>query len=247
MQTQQENLERAMNYVRRDGLLTAPVCFLTIEDGGPFIYTSAADFMARNFVTAAEVCEVSEGKPAVFGGRDKPAQYMSKIMMTLFTGNIVGWDRYRANLLTLRNESNIKFYPIPRPSQKEKDWPSEATQAIGLSLNEYLAKCQIDRPAIIYEKNREAFDGNRLYIVLGAKNEWCRFLTTYVYQGAFPDDTRADANRKYRLYYNADKSFAFACFNSFRPGIFDDDVVEFANIIRPLVDERVRGRINMEL
>ena len=117
MQTQQENLERAMNYVRRDGLLTAPVCFLTIEDGGRFPeYTSANDFMARNFQLEYEACEVAEGKPSEFKGKDTPVRYMSKIMMLIYAGKMDGCEHYRASQLTLRNESNIKFYPLSLPS-----------------------------------------------------------------------------------------------------------------------------------
>lgn len=242
---QTANLEKAMRYVRRDGPLTAPVCFLTIDDGCNWSCDPAGEFTDKSFPPEAEVREDSVRKPTDFDPVDKPSQFMSKLMMTLFGSNADGWQKYRDQLLCLKNELNIKFYPIARHGTS--DWQSQVGEAIGLSNKKYAAHCQNIRPAIIHGKYKAAFEGKRLHIILGARNEWFSFLNRFVYAGELSCEPYNDAEEKmkYAIYRTKEGRLAFAYFDVFRRGITIDDVSIFCDIVRPLVDPDIVSQIDI--
>jgi len=234
MQEQQDRgsvlrLGQVMNYVRSDGPVDAPVCFLTIEDGGRFTFESVDDFMGRCFCPANESWERTPECTEKFG---KPGQFMAKIILALCCESIEGWRQYRDGSLHARSETNIKFYPIPRRNTRE--WKPVFSEAIGLSMAEYLARCWTERPQIIFRKLTKMFHADRLHLILGAKLEWVAFLRHYVYPDASPCVAPRDSRgrTRYAIYCRADETLAFACFDIFRPGCRNDDILEFAATLR---------------
>jgi len=242
---QAANLDKAMNYVRMDGPLNAPVCFLTIEDGGSLPCNTAEEFMSKSFPPEGEAWKGTDGKPIDINPVDKPAQFMSKLMMTIFGNNMDGWQNYRDHLLCLRNELNIRFYPIARHGTAE--WQAQVRDAIGLSNRKYAAHCQEMRPTIIHTKCRTAFEGKRLHIILGARSEWIDFLKRFVYSGELTCEPCHDSEQKmkYAIYRQSDKRLAFAYFDVFRRGITITDIPEFADILRPLVDLEISKQVDI--
>ena len=236
------HLERVMNYVRRDGPLTAPVCFLTIEDGGRSHYESVDDFVEKSLRPDSEVWERTTIKTELFG---KPGQFMAKLMLAIFTGSLDGWQRYRDGSLHVRNEANVKFYPIPRRGKTE--WQEVFSDAIGLSEREYIAQCRAKRPIVIYKRWEPLFQADRLHLILGAKAEWTEFFRMFLYTDALPSASVVDARgrTKYAIHRQPNESLAFGYFDIFRPGCRNDDARDFADALRPYLSDDLKRRVEM--
>jgi len=237
-------INEVMKFVRCDGDSTAPVCFLTIEDGGEFWTTP--DRTIENFRKAFQgnpvwVHSGDVSKMEKFG---KPGQYMAKLMLSIFGGTVEQWQEYSPKLHK-NNECNIKFYPIG--GRRQTDWCPEFSDALGWTRNEYLEQCRAQRPEIIASTYPKAFNGKQFHIILGAKSEWCAFLKQFCYKGEVGVQQYKNDSGKlmYETYFEGG-ALVFAYFPIFRWGIKDQEIRDFGGLVGRHLREAVRRRVSVD-
>ncbi len=174
-----EEIEKVMQFVRIDGLATAPVCFLTIEDGGELEQEEFVDYITGN----PNWIPTEIDRPLTQKNTGVPGEFISKIMTFAF-GDLCGvdndWRDYRAKRLYSSNECNIKYYPIGR--RNTSIWPEWLSKKLGISASEYVVQCLAERPEILSKKCKHYSSGERLFIVIGARDEWSYVLRKYIFQ-----------------------------------------------------------------
>lgn len=228
-------LERVLQFVRLDGSEIAPVCFLTIEDGGNW-KDLTADKFKDYFATTP-----SQQAPQGTSDTGKPGKIISKLMLALFSDppvqSLDNWRIYHNDTLYRRNECNIKFFPIGRPNQGF--WDPIFSEVIGLDDAEYERVCRQRRPEVIQKRYPLAFDGSQIHIVLGALEDWKLVLDPA------GEALITEPRTAHWQMFKRDSQLAFAAFNIFRYGISDADCLAFAQELQPFVPEPVRMRVRL--
>ncbi len=232
-------LNTVINYVRRDGPQTAPISFLTIEDGGELRPESFEQYIT----TEKPIWEPTEAHPEVKVG--KPGMLIAKIMSSISTGKIDGWRAYQ-DMIYICNECNIKFYPIGR--QVQCKWYKEFTELLGIDSQKYLELCKQKRPQIIFDSCPYAFNRDQFHIILGSRDEWMDFLRQYVYRDHLQPVPGPLAKRgpTYELYENDDRELQFCYFNVFRWGITNAEILDFGIKIAEKIPHSIRDRIDRD-
>lgn len=230
-------LESVINYVRRDGPQTAPICFLTIEDGGELEPKSLEHYIQFE----NPVWEPCEPHPDVKVG--KPGILIAKIMTSLVKGKVDGWRTYR-DFIYICNECNVKFYPIGRRTQQ--NWHREFTALLGVDSQQYRELCKQKRPKVILDSCSRVFNHDQFHIILGSRDEWESFLKDGVY-GKHIQSSPGPLAKKgftYELYKNDDGTLQFCYFNVFRHGITNAEISDFGVNIATQIPQSIRKRIN---
>jgi hypothetical protein len=226
-----------LNFIRRDGLIEAPILFLTIEDGEGL--HSSAEFM-KYFADD----EVWEPKCRNEKYKGKPGQIISKIVVGTFLGNLNEWREYR-KYLYINNECNIKYYPIAR--KKTEEWKEYYTDLTGLSRDQYLALCDKRRAAIIWEKYRSLFDSEKFIIILGGFAKWGYFLNKYVYKEVSLKGQGEEADEKgktkWSFYLDNKGKLLYSYFNMFRWGLKNDDILDYCKKLIEYIPSDIKPHI----
>ncbi len=236
-----------MQYIRIDGPSTAPMCFLTIEDGGDF-WMNEEPHTQERFNTI--ISQSGEWHPSATelrkklserGKLGKPGVVIPKIVVGMRDGSLARAADYRSRLLYRCNESNLKYYPLGRPNQKT--WYPEFSEYLGISEYDYLDLCKTVRPSIIADRYKSISDSGGLFIILGAKVEWISTLAKLNEQADDKIDfyasestpVKSDAKRtSYELYFSKNGRLIFAYYGMFVHGQTDENVLRFAKRIREL-------------
>ena len=212
--------DKLMEFIRRDGQRDAPVMFLTIEDGGK--HETIADL--DKTLDSDGVWEPASREPLNLG---KPGTIISKIMVGLLsgTGSLNGWKEYRDEQLYVKNEMNLKFYPVARPNAST--WNKELAEYTGLTNNEYVQKCRQRRPEIISQQYQESINEAQLAVILAERDGWREVLSNR-WNIAEEKLVKNDKGKMvWTLYFNADGTLAYAYFPIFRQGISNDEIEAF--------------------
>ena len=106
-------IDNVMKFIRRDGSQNAPICFLTIEDGGGVLESKFDDYINGN----EHWIPKTKDRPLDFKNSGLPGEFLAKIMSGIFD-DFNKWREYRADKLYSENEINIKFYPIARKKHR---------------------------------------------------------------------------------------------------------------------------------
>lgn len=231
---------KILNFVRIDGKSSAPVLFLTTEDGGKWKDEELATH--DSFWSCFEKEEwVPEPGHNVKLGR--PGTIIPKLMTSIFGGNLESWWQYRNRHIYRTNECNIKFYPIGRPSTTY--WKEKFSTYIECSQEDYYEYCLAVRPRIILNRIPNLTAKNRLIIVLSSKGEWQRSLS------AISDEIDRviqvpDARGKvaHQIFLSGER-ICYAYFNMFRRGLFDKDICTFAETIRSYVPSEIFDKVSL--
>lgn len=218
--------DKLIEFVRRDGQLDAPIAFLTIEDGGDIPSAERLD---------ASLAESEAWEPEAPAELDRklgrPGEIIPKLM-TLFgtDGHALGdWRQYRGNMLYLKNELNLKFYPIARNGQ-EDGFTQEVIDYMGMDTSQYLNWCQTYRPAVLARRFGELLKQKELVVILGERPGWLNVLKT-LYPVVRPKDYRDKKGKfAYTLYFDADENLLFAYTSMFR-GVSDAKLEQFSREI----------------
>lgn len=218
--------DKLIEFVRRDGQLDAPIAFLTIEDGGDIPSAERLD---------ASLAESEAWEPEVPTDLDRkmgrPGEIIPKLM-TLFAADGLArgdWRQYRGNMLYLKNELNLKFYPIARPNQ-QGGFTQEVIDYMEMGNKQYLNWCHKHRPAVLARRFGELLKQKELVVILGERPGWLNVLKT-LYPVVRHRDYR-DENGKfaYTLYFDADENLLFAYTSMFR-GVSDAKLELFSREI----------------
>lgn len=212
--------EKLMKFIRRDGQPDAPVMFLTIEDGkGHETITDLDETLDSDGIWAP-----TSREPIKLG---KPGEIISKIMVGLRSGagSLESWKEYRDERLYIKNEMNLKFYPIARPNATT--WNKELAEYTGLTNKEYLHKCRQRRPEIINQQYQESINEAQLAVILAERDGWREVLSNR-WDIADEKVVKNDKGKMvWTLYFNADGTLAYAYFPVFRQGIRNDEIEAF--------------------
>lgn len=236
-------LKKIIDFIRIDGPLDAPFCFLTIEDGGGFegrvvnnikMFTKVFQENSHWVPEKGELTEKINNRGGIRGNLGKPGLYISKIMNYILHQEIEGYVNYIENSLYINNEMNIKFLPISRNSTNQYDNVIKSIENhLGVKISEYE---DLSRNIRIkkFINRKDLFNKNKFYIITGYKNEWMEILKqVYPDIDYFSTITQTNSKNKinFQIYKNANGSAKFAYFNFFRLGISDDDISSFADAI----------------
>ena len=212
--------DKLMSFIRRDGRKGAPFIFLTIEDGGQHQTVEELD----KTLDSDGIWAPTVRKPMRLG---KPGDIISKIMVGFRSGNgsLNGWKEYKDNQLYINNEMNLKFYPIARPNAKV--WNKELADYTGLTNREYMAKCRLQRPAVLRHEYHDSFENAKLIVVLAELEGWKSVISPI--REIADEIVRVDERGKtaWIIYLTAKGEIAFVYFNVFRLGIKNTEVQEF--------------------
>ncbi len=215
--------DKLIEFVRRDGQLDAPIAFLTIEDGG--IEPTAERLDASLAESEAWVPQVAAELDRDLG---TPGVIIPKLM-TLFASNgqaIGDWRQYRGNMLYLKNELNLKFYPIARPNQDD-GFSEEIIDYMGLSDKQYIRWCKRHRPAVLARRFGDILKQKELVVILGERPGWVNVLRT-LYPEARQQDYRDEKGKfLFSLYFDPDDNLLFAYTSMFR-GVSDSKLEHFS-------------------
>lgn len=242
-------LERILNFVRRDGPENAPICFLSIEDGGGF--AKDGSFNEEEFVKfySDEKNEIwipsDEERPLTLSHTGIPGEFIAKIMCGIFS-DLNKWSDYRADKLYSTNEINIKFYPISRKTTKE--WHEFLEKYLGLTLSEYIVFCHAERPHIIHEKLKHIFsDNQRIFIILGARDEWIYLSKRYTFKDKnIERKFYKGKDHNFELFLNEDNKLLFAYYNIFLRGARSTSRIEaFCNEVRKYLPKQIFEKIKL--
>lgn len=222
-----------MNFIRRDGPENAPICFLTIEDGGSLLENEFDDYINRNDHWIPE----NERRPLTYDDTGIPGEFIAKIMCGVF-GDFDNWREYRANKLYSENEINIKFYPIGR--KDTSTWDIWLEKKINMSNAEYITKCLAERYDIINKKLDYIFKDDRIFVILGARDEWSYFLKNYVFN---IENIKKDLNSiyVYEFFYDAYNKLLFSYYPMFKYGARSSDALR---IFCSELSQKIPKRIN---
>ncbi|HBL54037.1 MAG TPA: hypothetical protein DDZ34_08500 [Syntrophaceae bacterium] len=239
-------LNKVLNFVRVDGQPTAPVCFLTIEDGGGFTEADlnapedAMCYFDTNPVWIPQKGELEKKikeKGGMRANLGTPGVFISKIMSYLRFSEKEREYEYAKNYLYMRNEMNIKYYPISRSRMAQNI--DGLLNFLGLeNIQKYYDLCRFVRsPKFI--SIQDIFNRNKFYIICGIKYEWMDvlkhiFLDTDYFSTESTYTTRETRgnNLAYEFYNDNSGKTTHAYFNMFRRGISDDEVYSFAEQIK---------------
>ncbi len=214
--------KKVLKYIRRDGKIDAPILFLTIEDGGGF--NSINEF--HNYFESDGTWQPEKREPTKLG---KPGTIIPKIILGTVKGNFKGWQSYRDTYLYLKNELNIKFYPIARPQTSV--WKEFYSEFTGLSCEEYIDKCLEVRPNIIWDRYGKCITNTKLIIILGELQGWKNLIQSkkniLIETEVIEHDIKGHV--KWAFYYSKGGKLEFTYFNMFRWGMCDNEILEFCN------------------
>jgi hypothetical protein len=226
--------EQVLAFVRRDGPVTAPAVFLTIEDASDL--DSPEEFESYYGNQLNQTWErTAEDKLGDWG---LPAKWIPKFMLALLDREISGSTDYLVNRLYIRDTCNIKYFPIARKGQST--WPSFLKDHAGFGENEFLRRCLSSaRHDAILEVHGHALCQDKLIVILGRRDAWKAFLDTKIFakekivslEGAIRD---AGGHFVGELYGTERGEFRYCYFKMFGHNVSD------AGMLR--VAERVRAR-----
>lgn len=203
-------MNQVLEFIRQDGPLDAPICFLTIEDGGDLSENEFDDYINGN----DHWLPGNEDRPLTYKNTGLPGEFISKIMCGIFD-DFKNWSDYRAKKLYSKNEINIKFYPIGR--KNTSIWESWLEKKLNVTNTEYIIQCLAERHKIIYEKLNGVFNKNRIFIILGARDEWSYFLKKYVFNES-SITKEIDSDYGYEFFYDNKKKLLFSYYPMFKRG-----------------------------
>lgn len=236
-----------LKFIRVDGYLDAPICFLTNEDG---------DW--NDEILEEETLKDLNDDPVWIPTDDqrpldhhdtgkKVGPRLSRIMVDAY-GDIIGgfhdWKDYRNYLLYGPLNSNIKYYPIGKKSNDT--WMPWLVDKYGLTKDEYYRICREERPTYLkklFQKN----DDPRLFIICANYAEWSEFIEKYVYP---------DLNIKIEKYdgfsfatnKDAPNELLFARFDIFLwrkgKGGVNNKITEFSKILREKTPDKILKRLS---
>ena len=220
MEKSMEVQDKLMSFIRRDGRKDAPFIFLTIEDGGE---QQTVEQLEKT-LDSVGIWQPTTRKPMRLG---KPGDIISKIMVGLRSGNgsLNGWKEYKDNRLYILNEMNLKFYPIARPNAKV--WNQQLAGFTGLTNREYMAKCRLERPAVLRHQYHDSFENAQLIVVLAELEGWKSVISPI--REIADEIVRFDDRGKpaWIIYLTIKGEIAFVYFNVFRLGIKNAEIQEF--------------------
>jgi hypothetical protein len=223
--------EPVLNYCALDGDWTAPVKFLTIEEGRDYSeeqLKSRESFLENFYGASPRKYTVDERKAPRFGGR--PGPFMAKIM-----AHLLGDDPnvYKENALFNANEANLTFYPLARGNQDL--WHENFETYLKVDVEEYKNICCLARPAILAKWLGDCQKHTKFMIILAAFEEWQSVLSHLSALGhAWVDyfaTVESDTKKvKFKFGQISNSQGPFICwgyFPVFRYGIGDEDVASF--------------------
>ena len=236
-----KQLINVLPFIRRDGPISAPLVFLSIEDGGDD-FTSLDQF--RKWILGDDVWEPRTRNKMKLG---KPGEIIPKIILSASRSSLDGWQKYRDEVLYLSNECHIKFYPIGRG--KVSTWKGFFTEATGLTHGEYMALCQRERPQIIWDRYGSLLQSVNVKIVVGAINEWSDFFDTYSEPAANnrDDETKRRGHSKWGLILRDDGNLHYAYLNMFARGLSSNDILSFGEALRAYLPQDVLDHLSNEV
>jgi hypothetical protein len=243
-------LDTVLAYVRRDGPLTAPFCFLTIEDGGGLSdkeLATKADFHAS--FTEAGTWEPKAGELREIL-KDSSATVelghlgirVAKVMAGLC--GIANYSEYILDHLYLRNEVNVKFFPISFPTydggNDSKRQPVEGY--LGLSLGEYREVCRMLRPDRLLLR-KDIFTPERFYVA--TCSEWFDVLRRIFPNISYYDTYTHMENGKeaFKLYFDEGGVARFAYFGLLSRSTSDKRIEDFVTLVREYADKGILARL----
>lgn len=246
-----ELLAAVLKYVRRDGPLSAPFCFLTIEDGGGL---KDNDLKSRDaFLKAFQGSGVNEPKPGetmaevskVGSIKEEIGQLgikVAKIMASLC--NVQKYGNYVYETLYQRNEMNVKYYPISysRYHGGSHNERKSVEQYIGLTIHGYREACHLTRTNTFLEHS-EIFTKDRFYIV--ACERWYPVLINIFKDISYCDTYTHVENGKeiFKLYFDTSGVAIFAYFGLLGMSISDKQIYDFVQIIKKYVSKSILKRL----
>lgn len=224
-------LDRVMQFYRVDGSSRAPVCFLTIEDGGELKQEEFDQYISGK----PEWIPQDHERPLCYESVGLPGEFISKIMVYAFADvlGIDDWMEYRAKHLYDKNECNLKFYPVGR--QNTNTWQPWLESKLGVSAGEYRIQCISERPAFFDSQCKEYLGADKLFVILGARDEWSYVLRRYVFNSCYrtlqaEGDAGCVVTEKFEE--STDK-LLYACYSMFTWGNRSDDKLQkFARHLR---------------
>ena len=231
-------LKKVTNFIRVDGPTDAPFVFLTMEDGGGL----DKEYFEKHIINSEKNIEQwipsPDDRPLNKNNTGKPGEYISKIMSCI-SGDFEKWEDYRVDHLYSKNECNIKFYPISKKSHGDQ-FPDWLEKEINMTAQEYFVYCDAERPGIIFN-DRELHtifsDTNRIFIILGAKEQWYYLLRRYTF--GYKLIKREKENKKFELIFDREGNMLFAYINIFRWGLLNKDIETFCEKITKYIPEEV--------
>ncbi len=227
-----------MKFIRRDGPENAPICFLTIEDGGDLIEIQFDDYINGNDHWIPE----NKDRPLTYSNSGLPGEFIAKIMSGVF-GDFDNWNEYRAYNLYAKNENNIKFYPIGRKGTST--WDLWLEKKLNMSNTQYITQCLAERHEIIYNKLNHIFNDNRVFIILGARDEWSYFLKKYVFNMA-NINKELNSSHGYEFYHDDQNKLLFSYYPIFKRGSRSSDVLKrFCCELAKKLPQQINQRISI--
>lgn len=236
-----KKLINVLSFIRRDGPISAPLVFLSIEDGGD-------DFISldhfRKWILRNDVWKPSTREKMKLG---RPGEIISKIVLSASQSSLEGWQKYRDEVLYLRNECNIKYYPIGRSSVST--WKDFFTEATGLTHGEYIALCRRERSRIIWDRYGQLFQSANTKIVLGAINEWSAFFETHlgIVSHRRHDEAKKRGQYKWGLILSDGGDLHYAYLSMFSHGLSSNDILSFGQALREHLPQDVLDHLSNEV
>lgn len=245
-----ELLRDILSYVRIDGPLDAPICFLTMEDGGGF---KAEDLATRDKFKESfkendphHVPEqgeyekkCTEENMALIGIIGQLGIRIAKVMAALL--GIEDYREYAKRSLYTRHETNVKFYPISFSTADGGDPEIKAKieEFLGLSIAEYRDICRGHR-TVLFKGNSSMFSSDKFYI--SSCSEWMEVL-----RSIFPEisylNTYTDPGWNYQIYFDQNGVARFANFNLLKRSISDETIRIFSSAVLDHADESIVGAL----
>lgn len=246
-------LDTVLGYVRRDGPLAAPVCFLTIEDGGGLSdkeLASKTSFYASFSgpgIWQPEPEEIREvlKKSSVTAELGHLGVRVAKVMAGLC--GAVNYGEYIRDQLYQRNEMNVKYFPVSFSTyaggKDHKRKPVE--EYLGLSLGEYREVCRMLRSDHLLQR-KEIFTSEHFYVA--TCSEWYdvlrRIFPTISYYDTY---THMENGREaFKLYFDRGGVARFAYFGLLSRSTSDRRIEDFVALVREYADKGILARLQAQ-
>lgn len=242
-------LEDVLNFVRRDGPLSAPICFLTIEDGGGLTEELASKERFIKHVRQDGVLNVPPGFLKAEIGRTSVTARLghlgirvAKVMSGLC--GVKKYDDYIREYLYQHNEMNVKFYPI---SFSTFDGGSDAQRKpvetyLGLTINEYREVCRLARPERLLMR-AELFQASRFYVA--SCPEWVS-LMLHVFKDISLADTYTHTENgrdAFRIFFDKKGIARFAYLGLLDRSTSDKRISDFVAVVNEYADKSILARL----
>lgn len=243
-------LDTVLDYVRRDGPLTAPICFLTIEDGGGLSAEELAskksfyDGFTGPGIWHPKPGELREAlkKSSVTAELGQLGIRLAKVMAGLC--RVDNYGEYIRGQIYQHNEMNVKFFPVSFPTYDGgKDHKLKVIEEyLGLSLGEYREVCKMLRSDRLL-KRKDIFTSERFYVA--TCSEWYEVLrqifpaisyyNTYTHM--------EDGKEAFKLYFDEDGVARFAYFGLLSRSTSDKRIEDFVTLVREYADKGILARL----